>query len=118
MALSWHCDICGRRTHVNPPTEPMYEEVVKKDADGKATKVKQPIQSIMRVQDMNTGKVNEIQVVKQQDLEPRTVIVRLQVGQETIQRDLCMKCLKSHNNGVFMRALEGVMKDLAALDSK
>lgn len=85
----WLCDKCGKPTHVAPPTEIVYE-------DKEKTK---PKMTHMRQQDAH-GKVHLHPVPVQKDLAERTKMVRLTVGDETIQRDLCNHCL-SHLRAEF-----------------
>jgi len=82
MAVKFHCDICGKETLVNPPTENDL------DSDGK------PIIAEIRQQNSFTGKIEKIKYIKQKDLYPRAIIVKLSVGRESIQKDFCEECVK------------------------
>jgi hypothetical protein len=81
--VAWICDMCGKHTHVTPPTELVFE-------DEEKTK---PKITHLRRQDAH-GKMTKIPVQVQKDLGERTKIVRLTVGDETIQTDLCTKCVE------------------------
>lgn len=59
------------------------------DASGKQ------LLTTMKQQNHVTGRVEPITVPLVEDLEPRAYIVRLTVGQEVVQRDLCWDCLKT-----------------------
>lgn len=84
MSVLWKCDLCGKETHVNPPTKPMYDEV-----DGK----KVPKTAILKQQDAHTGKMNDIKIHLHEDLKPRAFITKISIGQESIQKDFCKECL-------------------------
>lgn len=83
MAVFWHCDMCGKHTHVSPPTEPLFED---------AAKTKPKI--VHMKQQQHDGSMKAVPVQAQKDLAPRTKIIRLIVGDEAIQRDLCEQCLE------------------------
>jgi len=80
------CDICKKKTFVNPPTEPVFT----KDADGNNI----PVLVTLKSMDFNTGEMVETQVQKQVDLQPRAHIIRLTAGQQMIQKDFCSACLQ------------------------
>jgi len=80
--VAWLCDVCGKPTHVTPHTELLYED--KEKTIPKIAHLKQ--------QDAH-GDMKLVPVHAQKDLSPRTKIVRLTMGDETIQRDLCDGCL-------------------------
>lgn len=81
--LVWKCDICKKDTFINPPSEQV------KDKDGKVK------MSYTKVQDDN-GNIKKVPVPEIKDLKPRTYIIRLTVGSETIQKDVCKVCLDNH----------------------
>ena len=110
MSVLWHCDLCGQSTHVNPPTEQMFEEreiVVDtpeiKIVDGKQVldmvkkKVTQKVPKIakMKRQNMHTREVEEIDIPMMKDLAPRAYLMRIMVGSDELQRDFCKDCLDS-----------------------
>ena len=81
--VQWNCDICGKATMVNPPTE------FEKDELGvhKTT--------TMRQQNIYTNEVEEIKTYQLKDLFPRAYIVKLNLGNESVQRDFCAECLET-----------------------
>ncbi len=110
MAVKWNCDICGKPTQVNPPVKPIMDTVMvsvpavdpatkqpKLDKAGKPVMVEVPREvqrkGKQKMQDLATGLVRVVDVPAFEDLAPRTFIVRLGIGQETIQRDVCRECL-------------------------
>lgn len=82
--INWKCDICGKVTFINPPTENIVNE------DGK------PKMSFTKVQDNVTGKIKKVPVPDIKDLKPRTYIIRLSVGNENITKDVCKSCLDKY----------------------
>lgn len=131
MSVMWNCDICGKRTHVNPPTEQEFEdkeittEVPESFIDPKTKKKKivfKPITELKRVpkvgkayrQDIFTGKVEEIDVPMQKDLFPRTVIVQLTVAGEMVQRDFCKDCF----NKDVQPKVKKLWDELSKIESK
>jgi hypothetical protein len=119
MAVRWHCDNCGNDGHVNPPTAPVFIETEVIVGDGKTagsgTKVKQkvPKMNITKRQDPATGEIKDIPVQEIKDLDTRIHIVRVSVGQETIQKDLCSKCLE-----IFKEDLKLVWNKLNGIKRK
>lgn len=94
MSVLWKCDICGRDTLVHPPTELVYKEIEsKEEKTGKKIITKIPEIIKVKQQDPHSGKMKEIEVNKRRDLFPRTYIVKLSIGPESIQKDLCLECL-------------------------
>lgn len=73
--------MCGKETHVNPPTKPVLDEN------------NQVIMTTMKIQDPFSGDVKSAVVPKVEDLYPRTHIIRVSAGQEVIQKDFCKECL-------------------------
>lgn len=119
--LNWQCDICGKKTHMAPPTEPVYEER-EIEVDGvemderefrdiddvekrirvqvpktvrKKVRSKVPKMAAMKRQNPESGKVETIAVPEHRDLKPRAFIISLRVGGEKLQRDFCRDCLDS-----------------------
>jgi len=112
----WNCDKCGKRTYINPQTEPVFE--IKKvkvptpvtDKDGKfledpkkpgmpLVEMKEHPQKVsvtvpQKRQNINTGKVEIVQMPKLKDLQERCFVIRLVVGVEKIQRDVCHEDLQ------------------------
>jgi hypothetical protein len=72
MANFWRCDKCGVETTLRPKTEPILDE------NGK-----QKQGSLKRINPI-TREVSTIPVPLTRDLEPRTVIMSVKVGDETI----------------------------------
>jgi hypothetical protein len=115
MGIQYRCDICGKTTTLYPPTEPLWDEhkvevslpyteeepdpnnparkvkVLKYKTETQVTKV--PKLSHIKRQNATTGEVEEIPIQDVKDLQPRTFFVRLNIGQETIQKDFCKECL-------------------------
>jgi len=88
MSVKWNCDVCGKDTLVNPPTKPILEEVV---IEGKKQIVQKKVKK--KFQDSVSGEVKTVMVPQVEDLYPRAYIIKLNVGMETIQRDVCLDCL-------------------------
>lgn len=117
MALVWHCDSCGKETHLNPPVEmlwdnveteidvPYTEEIEDPENPGSMKKVvlfkkethTEPVPRLthMKVQNGQTGEVEDLEIQDSVDLKPRAYLLRLSVGNETIQKDFCKECLDS-----------------------
>ena len=138
MANVFKCDVCGKETHLNPPTEPIMEEVeieveetfveeypVEVKENGKTVKVmkKRPAtrkvkktvkkQKTVKVKsmDFNTGQIVEREVGATRDLKPRCYIVKLNAGPvQTIQRDFCEEHYKDFVKHV--NALWGAMEKI------
>lgn len=94
MSVRWKCDICGKDTLVHPPTELEYKEVetINKVTNKKEiTKIPEMVK--IKQQDLSSGKMKEIEVNKRRDLFPRTYIVKISIGPESIQKDFCLECL-------------------------
>lgn len=120
--VTWKCDICGKDTFVNPPTEPQFEErmvkVAVKGKDGETYEVEVP-QTLpkmakMKRQHLHTGEIEDVDVQEILDLAPRTYIINLTVGPEAVQRDFCKECLKEH----VMPEVQALWDKLAAIGSK
>ena len=84
MSVFWHCDMCGLPTKVNAK----YEPILDKD--------KKPLMTKLRTMDFSTNEVKEYDVPQLKFLEPKAIIVKLNVGDQAIQRDLCQDCVKAH----------------------
>jgi hypothetical protein len=98
MAVNWKCDLCGKETFVNPPYK------FKVDDAGN------PIQTTTRQQNVYTGDVDSIAAYDLEYLQPKTYIVRLDMGGETIQKDFCEEHflqIKHH-----LEALYGVLQNI------
>jgi len=106
MSVSWKCDLCGKETWVNPPSRPIFEENEKKGIRvQKKTKIK--------VQNIYSGKMEEVEVGAVEDLKPRTYIVKLSVGSSSIQKDFCFDCLQS-----LKLEIDQLFKKLDSIQSK
>ena len=102
-----HCDICGKTTYLSPPTEMVFKTI--KDENGVEYKV--PETSKIRRENPHTKKMETLDVPKMKDLEPRSYLVQLHVGQtEYIQRDFCFECLEKIKKDVkgFWDFLENI----------
>lgn len=102
--IKCHCDICGKETFINPPSETVMVEVEKevpsfvggKWVNEKRT-IKVPEMTTMKVIDPHgSGKLIDHEIPKTKDLKPRMWRVQLRVGQESIDRDFCKDCLDKH----------------------
>lgn len=76
MGLKWFCDVSGKEVFMAPP----YDVVV--DKDGK------PIQVKIKTQD-SAGNTVEVLQPKLIYKQPKAYMIRLSVGDETIQKVLC-----------------------------
>ena len=108
MAVAWKCDVCGKDTHVNPPVVQVFE--TQKIGDKVFDVLK-----MQKLQTMNfvTGEMEEQNVPVVKDLKPRAHIVKLNAGQQIVQRDFCDECLQS-----IMPELKALWDKLAAVGSK
>lgn len=105
--IKCHCDICGKETFINPPTEPVITEVEQEYTtyeDSKAVirtrKIQVPEMTVMKVNDPHgSGKLIDHPIPKTRDLKPRMWRVQLRVGQECIDRDFCKECLDEYFKG-------------------
>jgi len=94
MSVFWKCDVCGKPTLVHPPTELEYVEVdTLNEKTREKEKIKMPVLVDVKQQDLTTGKMKTVTVNKRRDLSPRAYIVKLSIGPESVQRDLCIDCL-------------------------
>ncbi len=104
----WNCDLCGKDTFINPPTQTVMEEreftidVPQVDKDGKLKEPKKITQKAVlpkvakaKRQNHETGNIEEYDVPLVKDLKPRAYIVQMHVGYENITRDFCKDCLKN-----------------------
>lgn len=133
MAVIWHCDLCGKNTWVNPPSEQVTKEVeevvnlpvkILKEKDGKkyaeetmqehVVKKQVPVTTRMRRQNMNTGNIDLIDVPKLKYLREKTVILQLRVGDETIQKDFCIDCYRDQVSPLA----DSLWKKLQSIESK
>lgn len=123
--LVWKCSVCGADTHVNPPTEPEFEEqevevqvpetkmepMEQTDPDTgekrivnaaysvmTTQKVKRTVQKVAKLkrQNMFSGAMEEIHVPAYRDLFPRTIQFQLKLGSEQIQFNFCPDCFSKH----------------------
>ncbi|GEM_PF-3420888 len=136
MATYWICDICGKQTLVNPPTEQVVEEVtreiqvpstvekevveagqkrMKKTVEFQTQTVTEKIPKMakMKRQDPFTGEVQDVDVPELKDLKPRAYLVNLNVGHEMIQKDFCKECLEK-----VMPEVQALWDKLASIKSK
>jgi ribonucleotide reductase alpha subunit len=90
------CDICNRETFINPQCQ-----VVKKRQTINGKEIEIPEYVKMKNQNRSTGKMEEIDVPKIEDLQERTYIVSLRLGQEVVQRDFCKTCFDSLKEHFF-----------------
>ena len=113
--IAWHCDNCKKSTWMNPPSEQVFEDVtemiqvpvkqVVKDKNGNesvketiqdtpVTK-KVPVMTKIRRQNPQTGKIEFVEVPKIRYQKPKTILVQMRIGDETIQKDFCEGCYKA-----------------------
>lgn len=100
MANSWNCDRCGKQTYIAPPVkavmDPLNDEQGQPILDSKGVQILVQRKTKVKQQDLLvTGKVEDIEVGMFEDLLPRTRIVYIRIGDETVQRDYCPECVKS-----------------------
>jgi hypothetical protein len=107
----FHCDICGKETSVNPPTETVMEDreveyevpdIDPNDVEGTRNRTKkmsitQKLPKIAKMKRQNpfTGTIENIDVPMMRDLKDRAYILQLSIGHEAVQRDFCHDCLKA-----------------------
>lgn len=105
------CDECGVETHLVPNYEQEFEEkeveipVPNPKNVNEQIKVKHKVKASktvkMKRQNVHTGKMEEVDVPKVKYLQPKCIVVRLQVGlNEYVQRDFCEKCYKQHEDKI------------------
>jgi hypothetical protein len=80
MGVKWFCDVTGKEVFMNPKTEPV------KDSEGK------PVMTTLKQQD-SSGKIKVTNVPKVKYLQEKAFLVRLSVGDETIQRTLSAEAI-------------------------
>lgn len=140
MASVFECDICQKRTVLNPQVEHLFEEkefevdvpvttetevevdtqdggkaMVKRlniDARKEKRTVRSPKMATMKRQNIHSGVIEDIPIHETRDLSPRTYIVRLTIGNETVQRDFCRDCLSD-----LMPGLKTMWTQLSAIKS-
>lgn len=100
MAVKWFCDASGKEVFMNPKSEAI------KDKDGK------PVMTTLKTQDAQ-GRVRVTSVPKVKYLEEKAYIVRLSVGDETIQRVLSAEAI-----GPLKAQLQGLWDILEGLGPK
>lgn len=115
MAVTWHCDICDAPGTIHPKTEPMmrkktvtYEVPDPKDPKKKIRQKASrdvPVTTTIRRQNTQTARVETVEIARTKDLQPRAIMVVLQVGMENVQKDFCVKCydkkIKPHVEKLF-----------------
>lgn len=90
------CDECGEECYINPPTELVYEPTPKKDEKGVLQLQKKPVMVDVPTHNPATGKIEKRTVQATRDLKLRCYIVRLSLGLQQAQKDLCEHCYKKH----------------------
>jgi hypothetical protein len=102
----WHCDECGKATSMNPPIEAVFEDKeqtvevpvfdpldpTKFTIEKRTMKTRVPVMIKHQRQNLSTGKMEEVETQKIRDLEPRTIIVQVRTGPDSLQRDFCQAC--------------------------
>jgi len=116
MSTAFHCDICGKSTYLHPQSEPIFEEITTEVKLPYTVEIEDPNQpgvmiktieyrvetqtqkvpkiTYFKRQNINTGDIENVPIQDIKDLQPRAYLVRLNLGQETIQKDFCKECLK------------------------
>lgn len=90
MATLWKCDVCGKETHIYPPTEPIIETVPHPNDPNQTIQVQKTVKQ--KRQNMY-GQVEEIDIPAVKFLSEKAYLVILQVGDEQVKRDFCYDCL-------------------------
>ena len=75
--IQFKCDNCRKETYVNPPTDVVLGGV-----------------NEYETQDFNTGAMRKVSAPEVIDLKPRAYIIKLNAGQQVIQKDFCKECLE------------------------
>jgi hypothetical protein len=95
-----HCDSCGKETFINPKIEKLFEErevEIPIMVDGVPSTMKDiqrvPVLVPLLRQDHKTGVMQQVMVQKVKELEERCIFIRLDVGDESVFRDLCRDCV-------------------------
>lgn len=107
MSVKWMCDKCGIPTHLDPPREHVIERFEKVRVPSNDPKIEkyqnQPIPKMetKKTLDPISKKMVDVSVPVMKDLEERTYIVELRIGQDRIQRDFCKKCLDSIESDIL-----------------
>lgn len=107
MSVKWICDSCGIPTHLDPPKEQVIDRVERvrlPNSDPNVEKfqnVNIPKTVKHKTLDPISKKMVEIDVPLMRDLEERTYIVELRIGQDRIQRDFCKKCLDTIESDIM-----------------
>jgi hypothetical protein len=96
MPVFWKCSGCSSHGHVSPTTKQVFEDkqvITGKDEKGDPIieTRKMPKLTTRKRQNPN-GTVSDVNIQEVEDVEPRIFIVRLAIGEEIIQRDLCKTC--------------------------
>jgi len=89
MANVFKCDICGKETYLYPP----FTYKTKKEMIGDI-EVDVPVTKKITRQNMQTGKVESVSVPDVEYQLPVTILVKLQVAGQEIQKDFCEKCVE------------------------
>lgn len=103
MAFTFKCDVCG----VDGVVHHSAEMVKPRKKDDKV------IYKKIRVQNSVSGVVSQADVPDYEYLFPKINLVRLSIGDETLQREICNDCLPR-----FRVRLEGVWTMLDEIGSK
>lgn len=98
----FRCDICSKEGKLHPKQETIQEEIEVEtsvvDSKGKLTvkKEKQLQPKMVKHKWFNsvTGKMEESNMVETRDLEPRAIVININVSGKVIQRDFCEDCYK------------------------
>lgn len=105
MANVFKCDICGKETLLYPPFKHKTNKVT---MDGATVEV--PATKKVKRQNFHTGKIEIVEVPDVEYIKPPTIIVKLQVAGEEIQKDFCEDCVKKIKGNIdaLWDVLEGI----------
>ena len=91
--VTWKCDLCGKETLINPPTELLFEMDEKGKSKLNMTGSQIPVMSKMKRQNPQTGLMMDIPIQAVKDLTPRAYITQIRIGNDKISKDFCKDCL-------------------------
>lgn len=100
----FRCDNCNAEGKVHVLTKAVMRKEIRKvaKADPTTNKVVTVDQEVeipetikVKTMNMNTGKVEEIEIPKTEDLELRIHLIKFRAGQQSIQKSVCGKCLNT-----------------------
>lgn len=101
---AFHCDICGKLTYINPPTQ------VELDANGHI------VTTTIKRQNIYTGEIENIEIPKMIELKPKAILIHLSAGDETVRRDFCRECYNASSIKVKTNALWVELEKTKSID--